>query len=604
VERVMRAIWVVLLAVFLAGCAGVPSSSAPQAIGTVERPAPSNLPKPTPGMDPDVLLREFLKATADPANRHLAARQFLTQSASNAWDDAGSALLIDHVVFVETRAAERVSATMRADILGSLSDMGVFETAEGMLPDPGPIELVKTTGGWRIDRLPNGVFLDWQQFQATYKRNTLYFADPTGKTVVPDPRYVAVSDHDQLATELVSFTQDPDGVTALVRHAGQDEEIRADYLVGSDGGRSTVRRALGVSFAGETREEQRMVIADVRAEGLDRDYWHIWTSKDPGQADFPLAMCPLAGTDTFQLVRPVAPGAPVPETTIPELQRVVDEAVGSGSIRLTELLWDSFYRASMRMAERFRVDRVFLVGDAAHVHSPAGGQGLNTSVQDAYNLGWKLAAVIGGAPAELLDTYEEERLPIAADVLGISTKLHDRGFLGSADAHRRDDPKLQQLGLGYRGRALSRDERAVTGDVSGGLLVGDRAPDAPGAGPQGEPVRLFELFSGPHATLLAFGPQAARVAASLPEREGLRPVAVLGSGEPAPEGVYAFTDAEGHAGRAYLPGQGAPADTLLLVRPDGYLGLALDADEASAERLHDYLAGMSATAAPSAVLSV
>ncbi len=192
------------LAVLLAGCAGVPSYSAPQAIGTVERPAPSNLPKPTPGMDPDVLLREFLKATGDPANRHLAARQFLTQSASNAWDDAGSSLLIDHVVFVETRGAERVSANMRAEILGSLSDVGVFETAEGMLPDPGPIELVKTSGGWRIDRLPNGVFLDWQQFQATYKRNTLYFADPTGKTVVPDPRYVAVADHDQLATELVS----------------------------------------------------------------------------------------------------------------------------------------------------------------------------------------------------------------------------------------------------------------------------------------------------------------------------------------------------------------------------------------------------------------
>ena len=101
-------------------------------------------PSPTPGMDPDVLLREFLKATADPANRHLAARQFLTESASNSWDDAGSALLIDHVVFVETRAAERVSVTMRADILGSLSDMGVFETGEGALPDPGPIELVKT----------------------------------------------------------------------------------------------------------------------------------------------------------------------------------------------------------------------------------------------------------------------------------------------------------------------------------------------------------------------------------------------------------------------------------------------------------------------------
>ncbi len=193
-----------LLALTVSGCAGVPSSSAPQAIGTVERSAPPSLPKPTPGMDPDVLLREFLKATADPASRHLAARQFLTESASRGWDDAGSALLIDKVVFVETRSADRVSVNMRADILGSLSDIGVFETGEGALPDPGPIELVKTTGGWRIERLPNGVFLDWQQFQETYKRHNLYFADPTGKTVVPDPRYVAVSDPDQLPTELMS----------------------------------------------------------------------------------------------------------------------------------------------------------------------------------------------------------------------------------------------------------------------------------------------------------------------------------------------------------------------------------------------------------------
>ncbi|MBS4729051.1 MtrAB system accessory protein LpqB [Mycobacterium sp. SM1] len=200
----MRRLAVLLLGVLLAACAGVPSMSAPQAIGTVEKTAPSNLPKPASGMDPDKLLREFLKATADPANRHLAARQFLTQSASSAWDDGGSATLIDHVVFVETRGADRISVTMRADILGSLSDMGVFETAEGALPDPGPIELVKTPGGWRINRLPNGVFLDWRQFQATYKRNMLYFVDPTGKTMVPDPRYIAVADHNQLATELVS----------------------------------------------------------------------------------------------------------------------------------------------------------------------------------------------------------------------------------------------------------------------------------------------------------------------------------------------------------------------------------------------------------------
>jgi hypothetical protein len=247
VRRVLAAVWVLLLVVAVGGCAGVPSSSAPQAIGTVDRPAPPSLPKPTPGMDPDVLLREFLKATADPANRHLAARQFLTESASRAWDDAGSALLIDRVVFVETRGPDRVSVSMRADILGSLSDMGVFETGEGALPDPGQIALVKTSGGWRIDRLPNGVFLDWQQFQQTYKRNTLYFADPTGTTVVPDPRYVAVSDPDQLATELVSklIAGPRPEMTNTVRNLlGEPLKLRGP-VTRADGGKTGVGRGYG-----------------------------------------------------------------------------------------------------------------------------------------------------------------------------------------------------------------------------------------------------------------------------------------------------------------------------------------------------------------------
>jgi len=236
-----------LLTLVLAGCAGVPSSSAPQAIGTVDRPAPPSLPKPTPGMDPDVLLREFLKATADPANRHLAARQFLTESASRAWDDAGSALLIDNVVFVETRGPDRVSVNMRADILGSLSDVGVFETGEGALPDPGPIQLVKTPGGWRIDSLPNGVFLDWQQFQSTYKRNTLYFADPTGHTVVPDPRYVAVSDPGQLATELVSKLiagPRPEMANTVRNLLGPPLKLRGP-VTRADGGKTGVGRGYG-----------------------------------------------------------------------------------------------------------------------------------------------------------------------------------------------------------------------------------------------------------------------------------------------------------------------------------------------------------------------
>ena len=237
---------VALIAV-LAGCAGVPSSSAPQAIGTVEQPAPQSLPKPTPGMEPDLLLREFLKATADPASRHLAARQFLTESASDNWDDAGSSLLIDNVVFIETRSAEKVSVNMRADILGSLSDMGVFETAEGALPDPGAIELTKTSDGWRIDKLPNGVFLDWQQFQQTYKRHTLYFVDPTGKTTVPDPRYVAVSDPDQLATELMSKLiagPRPEMANGVRNMLGPPLGLRGP-VTRADGGKTGVGRGYG-----------------------------------------------------------------------------------------------------------------------------------------------------------------------------------------------------------------------------------------------------------------------------------------------------------------------------------------------------------------------
>ncbi|KAA0098068.1 MtrAB system accessory protein LpqB [Mycolicibacterium sp. P1-18] len=247
-RRALVAITLLLtFALALTGCAGVPSSSAPQALGTMDRPAPPSLPTPTPGMDPDVLLREFLKATADPANRHLAARQFLTESASNSWDDAGSALLIDRVVFVETRQPERVSVTMKADILGSLSDMGVFETGDGALPDPGPIELVKTPGGWRIDKLPNGVFLDWQQFLATYKRSTLYFVDPTGKTVVPDPRYVAVSDPDQLPTELVTKLvagPRPEMVNTVRNLLGTPLRLRGP-VTRADGGKTGVGRGYG-----------------------------------------------------------------------------------------------------------------------------------------------------------------------------------------------------------------------------------------------------------------------------------------------------------------------------------------------------------------------
>lgn len=258
-RRLLTALLVGLIA-WVPGCAGVPDSSAPQAIGTVERPSPKQLPEPNPAMNPDQLLREFLKATSDPANRHLAARQFLTESASKDWDDQGSALLIDKVMFTETRSADKVSVTMQAEILGSLSDIGVFETGEGKLPDPGPIELVQTADGWRINRLPNGVFLDWQKFQSSYKRYTLYFVDPTGKTVVPDPRYVAVSDPELLATELVNKLiagPRPEMAKAVRNLLGPPLKMRGP-VTRADGGKTGVGRG----YAGARIDLENLTTTD------------------------------------------------------------------------------------------------------------------------------------------------------------------------------------------------------------------------------------------------------------------------------------------------------------------------------------------------------
>ena len=192
--------------------------------------------------------------------------------------------------------------------------------------------------------------------------------------------------------------------------------------------------------------------------------------------------------------------------------------------------WSSDFRPRAALADRFREGRVFLAGDAAHVHSPAGGQGLNTSVQDAYNLGWKLGQVLRhGAPVALLDSYEAERRPVAADMLGLSTRIH-RGEQERGTA-------AQQLGLGYREGPLSAGR-------AGALEAGDRAPD----GPAGDGRRLFDVFRGPHFTLLVVGTDA-----EPPTFDGSSSAAVR---------VHR-TDAY----EAYGKG-------LFLIRPDGYIGWA------------------------------
>ena len=310
---------------------------------------------------------------------------------------------------------------------------------------------------------------------------------------------------------VAAFTQQDGGVRVTLTTG---EVVTARYLVGADGGRSTVRKLLAVPFEGQTYESEQLLIADVRLTGLDRDSWHIWPGETP--SSFRLGLCPLPGTDNFQLTAP-PDGRP-----IEDLVRAVDPG-----ITITHVGWTSTYRANMRMVSRYRVGNVFLAGDAAHVHSPAGGQGLNTGIQDAYNLGWKLAT---GDDARL-DTYEAERLPVAAGVLGISTRLHRN----VTERTRRDDPVLRQLSLSYRDGPLAAEHRAEQGPVR----AGDRMPDGIVGG-----VRLFDLFRGPHWTLLVSG----------------------GAVAPAP-----------HEGVRVEQVPGRPG--LLLIRPDGYLGCAADGPE-------------------------
>ncbi|MGW2566565.1 FAD-dependent oxidoreductase [Streptomyces sp. NPDC001537] len=333
--------------------------------------------------------------------------------------------------------------------------------------------------------------------------------------------------------EVVGLDRDEDGVS--VRFAS-GPELRARYVVAADGGRSAVRRALGIGMTGETVDPKPVLVSDVRITGLDRDNWHVFPPR--GDGDGYLAICPLAGTEDFQLVAQFPEGTDV-DLSLDGVRKVAAARSHLAPEDITEVRWASDFRPRAALADRFRSGRVFLAGDAAHVHSPAGGQGLNTSVQDAYNLGWKLGAVLRDrADTALLDTYEEERRPIAAQMLGISTGIH-RGEVRRGAA-------TVQLSLGYRESSLAQETRTDAGPVR----AGDRAPDTTIGG-----VRLFDAFQGPHWTLVALGTEAS----ALDEKS-----------------VHVV---QGPAQEPYGKG-------LFLVRPDGYVGWASD----RAAGLTEYLA--------------
>jgi 2-polyprenyl-6-methoxyphenol hydroxylase-like FAD-dependent oxidoreductase len=357
---------------------------------------------------------------------------------------------------------------------------------------------------------------------------------------------------------LQGFEQDARNVNATVLRPTGEEQIRSEFLVGCDGGHSLVRKTLQIPLVGDDLEGPPAVMGDVEIDGLDRTYWHVW----PFANKCLLTLCPLPSTSSFQLAAPLRSGVEPPELTEAGIRRLIDEAIGAGKLRLGRVLWAGLYRSvHARMVGRYRVGRAFLAGDAAHVHPPSGGQGLNTGVQDAYNLGWKLASVLDGAPDSLLDTYEAERLPIAASVLGLSKKLFlNRSFRRGKETH--------QLDLHYRGSPLATDTRPRPGRVR----AGDRAPDALGEGPSAQPRRLFELFRGTHWTLLSFA--AAEDDALLRSRiewaPMLRVVRVLDRPEEA--GEDDFVDVHRYARTNY----DVQSNAVVLVRPDGYVGYFSD----------------------------
>ncbi|MEU4394592.1 FAD-dependent monooxygenase [Kribbella sp. NPDC023855] len=334
----------------------------------------------------------------------------------------------------------------------------------------------------------------------------------------------------ELSTALTGFTQYDDRVVAEL---STGETLEVDYLVGADGGKSFVRKQLGIAFEGTTDDSFKMLLGDVSADGLDHEYGYWFAGPDNPMDG--IVLTPLSGGDQFQFGAPL--GDRDLEPTLETLQGLVDKYAGEGFAKLRDLSWSTVWRPNIRLADRFRVGRVFIAGDAAHVHPPTGGQGLNTGVQDAYNLGWKLA----DGREEVLATYESERRTNAARVLGLSEDLMQKHIDGDESALERGE-ETRQLDISYR-----------SPDATGPLATGDRAPDSPVLDAEGNKLRLFELFRGPHETLLRFNPRTTTD----------HPHAVDITHEARP-GAYTSPEAFTY----YYAKDGDE----FIIRPDGYLG--------------------------------
>ena len=293
-----------------------------------------------------------------------------------------------------------------------------------------------------------------------------------------------------------------------------------------------------------------------------------------------------------------------PPPTLADLQAAVDRLAPAGTT-VHDLRWSSIFRISHRIVPQYRVGRVFIAGDAAHIHPPTGGQGMNTGIQDAYNLAWKLALVIhGSADAQLLDSYNAERLPIGQAVVA-RTHARTMTMVQGEEAEENDRAELMQdsqLLLNYRGSAWVGEDLALPDALSKGPQAGDRAPDVGGLRRSGvgHPLRLFELLRGTAHTLLLYldgavgHAQADREARHLAELAtalrqwygedvGIYGITAPGTSAATIAGLPTVEDAEGGFRRLY----DVTHMSAYLVRPDGHVGYR--AHPLQLERLRGYL---------------
>ena len=398
--------------------------------------------------------------------------------------------------------------------------------------------------------------------------------------------------------ELTALAQDEESARATLRTAdGTEEDAAADWVVGADGAHSTVRHQLGVAFEGKAIPGW-FALADVRLD---------WNRHDDELHGFChpegiVFAIPMPGGE-YRLVVETNQRDADDDPSVEELQALIDERVPGGGT-IAEAGWMAGFHVNSRKVARHRVGRAFLAGDAAHIHSPVGGQGMNTSIQDAYNLAWKLALVIdGNAPTALLESYEAERAPVAASVLKATETLTRVLTMHSALGRGVRNHLMPLLtGLSPTQHAIATE--AAETDISyrkspivaehhgghlgparfvGGPRAGDRAPDAgPLRRSDGTETRLFELLHhGSHTLLLLAGERhdekawelLARVAATARDDHGGRVLPFLLAAEAerpdeAPDEETLLLDIEGDVHRRYH----AHGATLLLVRPDGYLG--------------------------------